>query len=270
MHHQHISVRKPLMGALGAGILYDLAEANFGRRTAQLMGARTTAAIWVTDYLIDDFQVTHARKIDILNTMLNSLRTGQVYEFRDLPQLNAISKLFSRMWLSLEDAPNRSLFEEGFAQLRDAAERQIRGDCSIELSIDVGSKSLTLMSRAVSAWDIAACRIEPAVSLMGGFLQLFDDLYDIEHDRRHGIRTFATEAQCCETAIELALPKARVLLKSAYDSLPCCDHWALDAIYFGALHSTNQLRAFRNIIPSRPNSSGINHIEGGREKREQH
>ncbi len=248
----HISLKKPFVGGVGAGILYDLTGSQFGRRTAQLIGARATAAIWVTDYLIDDFQLPNERKTEVLSVLLDSLKTGRIYQFKDLPQLDAISRQFSRIWRSLEDAPYRSVFEEGFGNLRDVAVKQIHGDCSLNLSVDIGSKALALISRIVSAWNPSACRVEPAVSHLGGFLQLFDDLYDMDHDWAHGIKTFATEAASRQAATDLALPRARSLLDSAYMALPRRDHWALDALYFGALYSTKQLWAFRNIVPRRP------------------
>ncbi|MBN8550427.1 MAG: hypothetical protein J0M12_14025 [Deltaproteobacteria bacterium] len=246
---KHLSIRKPLIGAATAALFYELTGSEFGIEQARRIGARATSAVWIADHIIDDFGFQPATKVAILRKLSDSIESGRRHSFPESERLEHVSLMLSHVNRLVSGAPNPDAFIGTFVELAQAAIKQITLPPCIDTAMEVGGLSSKLIASIPFCWKRDCDELLRAAVALGGYLQIFDDLLDREHDLKHDIRTFATIEENQAVLFDSALEQAQKKIDEAYAVLPKSQHWALDLLLQGALCGSKQLRTFRHIAP---------------------
>lgn len=192
---KRLSLHGMLCKAEFGGIQADLARTGqVDRKLVQEISARTLAIVSVVDYFIDETDMRDSSKIALLESMKNSLRTGDVHSHQNL-QLTKTSEACKKLYTAAADFPHGQLFIEEFCRLADAAISQIREPASLTTALQVGGLTggvIASIPQAIKAEP--ELRLIKAARLFGAHVQLMDDVQDYAHDLEHGLHTPITSA----------------------------------------------------------------------------
>jgi len=186
-------------GFLG-GFYYDLTQSSYCRLDSEIISAEALFIASVADDFIDEGDLVLEQKVEVVNNLLKTITKGQISDI-EYPEVRALSVIGKDLYNRISKSPNPDKFFDEYSSLAKVVIEQLRGSCSLELAEQIGGGTMAISAVLPYCYNpqLSERYLESAKKL-GGYFQMLDNIWDYKHDKRRGISTFITTADCSKRA----------------------------------------------------------------------
>ncbi len=198
--YARLTESKLTYASIFSDFFYRMTDSTHDPQASRRLSAQAVSLVWISDCLIDDFSLPRELRLEVLDSLMRTLKDGVQFEYPFCNELTALSAVTAEMHRELLSLPHGDRVISSFEFLCHCAKVQITDPPSILAAEQLGASSFEVLARIPFAFRSEGPeRILQATRPFGAILQLIDDLWDRDRDLRYGNHTFATAAEDLET-----------------------------------------------------------------------